>query len=57
MTDQTTPPTTGPATEAAPGCGCDDYVRASSGVSRRGVLAGASGLGSLAASGVFASSA
>jgi uncharacterized protein (DUF1501 family) len=55
----TTGPAAGPAAHgpAAPGCGCDDYVRASSGVSRRGILAGASGLGSLAASGIFASSA
>jgi uncharacterized protein (DUF1501 family) len=50
-----TPPPAGPPVE---GCGCPDYVRASGGVSRRGVLAGAGGLGgALAASGMFASSA
>lgn len=39
------------------GCGCEDYARATSGISRRGVLAGAGGLGSLVAATAFASSA
>lgn len=57
MTNDTSPATNVDPTVDAPACGCDDYARASSGVSRRGVLAGASGLGSLAASTVFGPSA
>ncbi len=46
-----------PAAPATEPCGCPDYTRAAQGLSRRGVLAGASGLGGLAASFAFASSA
>lgn len=60
MTDTSTPTTdqqAGRPADPVAGCGCEDYARAASGVSRRGVLAGASGLGSLAASTVFGASA
>ena len=50
-------PATVPADAATQPCGCPEYTRAADGVSRRGVLAGASGLGGLAASFAFASSA
>ena len=60
MTDAPDPTSASPssASPADASCGCPDYRRAASGLSRRGVLAGASTLGgALAASGMFASSA
>lgn len=55
----TEPTTSLPPTAAAPtaGCGCPELATAVSGVSRRGVLAGATGLGTLAASALWGSTA
>jgi uncharacterized protein (DUF1501 family) len=63
MTDTQLTPATDPATtDAGPtanhaGCGCEDYARTTSGLSRRGFLAGATGIGTAAASIAFSSSA
>ncbi|WP_392541962.1 DUF1501 domain-containing protein [Oryzobacter telluris] len=57
MTDtETTTEPVAAGTEHA-GCDCEDYTRATNGVSRRGFLAGATGLGAAAATVAFASSA
>ncbi len=60
MTDTETttdPETTTDLPTPHAGCGCEDYERATSGLSRRGFLAGATGVGAAAASVAFASTA